>query len=258
MKKHFFLCLLFTLISCKDSKVIEKIDSTTKNRETYNYIVLDNDTLYHGNAYTYNSKDKVIEKCVFNKGLVNGVLYRYYDNGKLKEYQYLKNGFNFGKAVSYFENGKIETSLNYRQDTLIGDAYDNYPNGNLKKYLLYDSLGRIPIVIHFNKNKRIKIKEGRAINCFLNTDKIKFGSKLNLDCLIPNIPNTQRNIKFIYSNGKEGKRRVVKKDNNYLSVEESNYVLGENVLYVIAEYKFNKEYHNQIIKDTAFIDFYVN
>jgi hypothetical protein len=257
MKKITLLILFLTIISCKKNKIIERIDPENNNRETYNYIITNGDTILQGESYTYNEKGEIILKCNYNDGKLDGKLFRYFDDGKLKEVQNLKNGIYEGVAISYFEEGHINTLLTYRKDTLYGDAYYNYRNGKLRKYVLYDSIGRIPFIVRLDSKGKIKSHEGKPVNCFLDTEEIKFGEKFKMDCMLANIPNTHREVEFVYSDSDKGKRVVKKNGVNYLTVEEEKYKKGKNLLYVIATYKFNDKYYNQILKDTAFIDYYV-
>ncbi|QYS86000.1 hypothetical protein JJC03_13310 [Flavobacterium oreochromis] len=258
MKNLILFILLLIFISCKKNKVIERINPENNEREIYNYIIKEGDTVLQGKSYTYNQDGALVLKCSYKNNKLDGNLYRFFDSGKLKEIQNLRNGMNDGIAVSYFKNGKINTLLTYSRDTLCGDGFYNYENGNLRKYMLYDSLGKVPFIIRLDSLGRIKSYEGKPVNCFLDSDKIKFGEKFKMDCMLANIPNTIRKVEFIYSDFHKGKIKIKKSGVNYLLLEETKYKKGKNLLYVIVTYKFNKKYYNQILKDTAFIDYYVN
>lgn len=254
--KFFILLLIFA--SCKKDKVLERINPENNQRETYNYIIKEEDTILEGESYTYNEKGNVVLKCNYKNNRLDGKLYRFFDNGKLEEVQNIRDGINEGVAVSYFENGKINTLLTYRKDTLCGDVFYNYKNGKLRKYILYDSIGKVPFIIRLDSIGKIKSYEGKPVNCFLDSDKLKFGEKLKMDCMLANIPNTKRKVEFIYSDSDKGSRNFKKRSVNYLRIEETKYKKEKNLLYVIVTYKFNSRYYNQTLKDTAFIDYYVN
>lgn len=262
-KRIYFLAIIFFSLminSCKNnnSQIIERIDKKTKEKEISNYIIINNDTLLHGLSSVYDKFGNLKYKCNFNKGKLEGYLYSYNKNQLIKEKVSFSNDLKNGKSISFFDSGIIENQITYRNDTLFGDSFYNYNNGKIKKYILYDSIGRIPFLIEFEKDGAIKEHEGKPINCFLDTDKIKPIEKFKMDCLIANIPDSNKKVKFIYSDGRNSHGKIKNINNNYFRFEESNYRKGKNMLYVIVEYKFNKKHYNKIIRDTAFIDYYVD
>ena len=259
-QKQFFLILviLFTY-SCtkKEVESFEIKDSKTGNKIIANGTVKGKDTILQGEFLVYNKSKYLILKCNYKNNKVDGLVYTYNENGILKRISNNLNGYKEGKSTFYYENGTINSIETYRKGTIFGNSIYYYQNEQIDSYILWDSLGRARFKIKFDKAGRIDKTEGKAVNCFLDTDKIKEGGKFKMDCLLADIPNATRKIKFIYSDSSLGERKIQTTSVNYLKVEELKYKKGKNVLYVIVEYQFNQKYFNQVLKDTAFVRYSV-
>lgn len=85
-------------------------------------------------------------------------------------------------------------------------------------------------------------------------------NKLNTTCfeiIISNIQNTNRKIKFVYDDNRKGIRNLKKINDNFILVEEMVTKRGKNRLNVKVEYKFDKKYHNQVLRDSTYVEYFV-
>ena len=259
-QKQFFLILVILFsYSCtrKEVEPFEIKDTKTGNKIIASGIIKGKDTILQGQFLIYNKSKHLILKCNYKNNKVDGLAYSYNDNGVLKIICNMSNGYKEGKSTSYYENGTIRTIETYRKGTIYGNTISYYQNKQLDIYVLWDSLGRAMGEIKFDETGKIHSKEGKLVNCFLDTDRIKEGEKFKMDCLLADIPNATRKVKFIYSDSSLGERKIQTTSVNYLKVEELKYKKGKNVLYVIVEYQFNQKYFNQVLKDTAFVRYSV-
>lgn len=234
-----FLMLLFFFYKNEGIKVLNKYDAKTKETTTLEFIIKGKDTIFHGRFINYNEKGNKIYEGNFVDGHIKG------------------------KTISYFDNGVIE-SINYRKDgTITEESTYNYPNGKFMKYLMYDDLGMLDFLIHYDELGNVKSYEGLPLIeiyqfKILHKEKfktknqyLKVGDTLKHQYIIANIPNAKRSFKIenVDEDNIKAKRVFKKTSQTGFEVKEILAKKGINRIRAIVKYEFNDKVRT-IINDT--------
>lgn len=223
-------------------------DAKTKITDVSEYVIRDNDTVFHGKYSQYNEKGIKIAEGNFVNGEPNGKNIYYFDNGKIK-------------SVHYRINSKI---------TLESSLY--YPNGKIERYALYNPVGESIFIINYDKNGVVKSYDGDPqieIYQFKFAHKKQFNIKkdqhlkvkdiIKHSYIVANIPYTKRSFKI--ENVSVDNSKVKRTQKNILpaqiDVEEILIKKGVNKIRAIVEYKFNDKV-TPVLNDTISFDVNVN
>lgn len=260
MKTYILSIFILSIIfSCdKEKNTYVYYDKKKDLTHVVNYIKKDNKIYLDGKSIAKNSKGIMLVELNYKNDKLDGFQKVRHLNGILKSIYFYKNGIKQNDEKIYDERGRLIEERKYNKNKIVFEEIYYYKNNIIENLNFYDYKGGMVFYINFDNKGNIIQKKGYLAHCFIVTDKIKFGEKLKIDCMLANIPNTERKVEFIYSDSEVGKRTIKNKGDNFLRIEELKYRKGKNSLYFIVTYKFNKKYHNQFVKDTAFIDYYVN
>lgn len=253
------LIIFISFVSCEKSINIDNYefyDSIRKTRVKFYYKKNNNKIIYHGKYISTNINGKIIKEYNFNNGKLSGEQIRRFDNGNLMAKVYYKNGLKNGYEDVFYENGKKKFERKYLNNKLILEEINFYENGMIENFNFYDNKGDLVFYIDFDKKGFVSKKEGLLIHCFNNKIIKKRANATYFGIMYPNIKNATRSISFLYNDKRIGKRNLKKMNKNFLLVEEMSAKKGNNLLNVIAEYKFDKKYHNQILRDTFVVQYF--
>lgn len=256
-KIYFLLIICYIFISCNksnNSDYHEFVDSLRNTKVRVYYKEIKGEKIYHGKYISTNNNGKIIKDYNFFNGKLSGKQIRRFDNGNLKAIVFYKNGLKNGYEIVFNERGKKIIERKYKNDKIILEEYYYHENGKIKSLIFNDYNGDIVFYIEFDKNGYIVKREGILIHCFERKNK------LNTTCfeiIISNIQNTNRKIKFVYDDNRKGIRNLKKINDNFILVEEMVTKRGKNRLNVKVEYKFDKKYHNQVLRDSTYVEYFV-
>lgn len=259
MKKNYkFLIALSVIIigliaiyfynSKEEVYTLKCYDSKTKITDISEYVIRDNDTVFHGKFNQYNEKGIKIAEGNFVNGEPNGKSIYYFDDGKIK-------------SVHYRINSKI---------TLESCLY--YPNGKIERYALYNPVGESIFIVNYDENGVVKNYDGDPqieIYQFKFAHKKQFNIKedqrlkvkdiLKHSYIVANIPYAKRSFKI--ENVGVDNSKVKRTQKNILpaqiDVEEVLIKKGKNTIRSIVRYEFNDKI-TPVLSDTISFDVNVN
>lgn len=248
----FFVVILglIVLVYCfKDEKVqtLKKYYPDSKETETYEYIIRNNDTILQGKTFTYNKKGIKISE----GNCVNNVL--------------------IGKFTYYYENGNIECIKYIIDKKKYAEILWNYPNGAIEKYAFFSKYKEPIFLIDYDKNGPTKY-EGHVIEEIyhgkLNSKKqrsiednqyFRVGDTLIHQYIVANIPNAKRSFKVenVGIDNAKVKRTITQKPPTTIEVKEILTTKGKYTIRAVIKYEF-KNNIMPVINNTLFFDVNVN
>lgn len=242
---------LATLFFCfKDEKVytLKSYYSDTKVTDISEYVIRNDDTVFHGKFAQYNEKGDKIAEGNFVNGEPNG------------------------KSIYYFDNGNIK-SIHYRLNSKIDiEGIWNYPNGNIERYIMYDEFGNPVFIIRYDEHENVKKYDGYALvevyqYKFAHPEKFKIktnqvlrvGDTLKHKYLLANIPKATRSLKIKLIDADYLGHRSKITNNPPVEINARNVLTtkGVNAIKAVVEYKFN-DINKTVVKDSVYFEVIVN
>ncbi len=232
------IALVFHFHNDNKTHVLKEYDTIKKVTKTFEYVIKNGDTIFHGKFSKINSR---------------GV--------KISEGNYINNS-PYGKCVYYYDDGAIESVQFRLGNNQNSEATWYYKNGKIESYIMYDNKGRPVFKIIFDQNgvekykgySLLEIYNGEPLKSVQKKEFLNVGDTLKYKYLIANIPMAKRTLKIENIGAKNSNytRKVTNKVSTLFEIKEVVRKRGENTIRAIVKYDFDDKEMPALIDTISF------